>query len=150
MTAQMAAAAEQANWSTLPPDLSDIIFWHDSLGLSDLLRCQIVCRRWRDLLKQRSVHVASGDLTHKLLIEFPQRHWAGRGHDICSALRLQQEPPHILVHGVDEEPESAQGEAYFSCRRWLVRTADLLHKVQLSGREPTDWQLRDILGLPSG
>lgn len=38
----MAATAEQANWMTLPSDLSTRVFWHDSHGLSNLLRCQIV------------------------------------------------------------------------------------------------------------
>ena len=49
--------------------------------------------------------------------------------------------------GTAKEPESLQTEAYFTCRRWLVRTADLLRKVQLSGRKPTHWQLRDVLSV---
>ena len=87
----------------------------------------------------------SADLTPKLLIEFQP--WTTYGPKF-STFQLQQERPDILVLGTDDEETALLlREAYINCRRWLVRTANLLRKVQLYGREPTPWQLRDILSV---
>ena len=125
-------------WDMLPPGVVSKILWSEVLQLSDRLRCQEVCTAWRKLLEQAPSTSMKTATMCDLVVELRRWH-----RQQSTALWCNGTPPRLIVWGID----GVSRDSYSACRHWLTLKTPLLQRIQLVGKDPQAWQLRDLFSV---
>ena len=118
---------EQAGWVVVPDAALSMILWSDVLPFQDRMRCQEVCKTWRNLLQKQPSGFVRKDLSPDLCIRFGKP-----GPD---------DPPTFVI--ALENGNSSSAARDFCCR-WLRLHAHLIRKVQLSGDYVTPMKAQEV------